>query len=67
MEERRFDKRNRVLKPGKIAFEGAAIDCTVRNISASGALLLVESPLGVPRHFTLPVPGNPFSSDCHVI
>ena len=53
MEEKRESLRSRVLKTGSISFGGAAISCTIRNISATGALLEVESPLGIPRRFTL--------------
>lgn len=67
MEERRFERRNRVLKAGRISFGGSAIDCIVSHVSASGALLDVESPLGIPRRFTLLVPCDSFSRDCRVI
>lgn len=45
--------RRRVIKSGKIAFGGGAISCVVRNVSESGAMLEVESPVGVPDRFTL--------------
>src|SRR5665811_2525279 len=44
MEERRAAPRQRVFKAGTIEFDGAAIDCTVRNISDLGAGLDVASP-----------------------
>jgi hypothetical protein len=49
MNEHRIANRQRVLKAGKIEFGGGAIDCTVRNISATGAALDVTSPLASPR------------------
>jgi hypothetical protein len=42
-----------VVKAGTISFGGATIPCVVRNLSTVGALLIVESPLGIPRRFTL--------------
>lgn len=53
MEDKRKLRRTRVLKAGMILFGGSAISCTVRNLSKSGAMLDVESPLGVPKEFTL--------------
>jgi hypothetical protein len=58
MDEHRIANRQRVLKAGKIEFGGGAIDCTVRNISATGAALDVTSPLGIPAQFTLVTEGN---------
>ena len=45
MNEKRSLMRQRTLKAGSIAFNGAAIDCTVRNLTSAGAMLDVESPL----------------------
>jgi phosphate transport system protein len=42
------------LKAGRISFGGgAAFDCTVRNLSETGAALEVISPVGIPERFTL--------------
>lgn len=67
MEEKRESLRSRVLKTGSISFGGAAISCTVRNISATGALLEVESPLGIPERFILVVPADQSSRPCRII
>ena len=58
MEEQRVAARQRVLKSGTIEFGGGAIDCRVRNISATGAALDVTSPIGIPAQFTLVADGN---------
>jgi PilZ domain len=58
MDEHRIASRHRVLKAGTIEFGGGAIDCTVRNMSATGAALGVTSPLGIPAQFTLVTDGN---------
>jgi hypothetical protein len=41
MPERRTDERRRVLKAGKIVWNegGSVLDCTLRNVSKTGALL----------------------------
>ena len=66
-EEHRGAGRQRVLKAGTIEFGGGAIDCTVRNLSASGAALDVASPLGIPERFTLVVPADGTQKLCQVI
>ena len=55
MEDHRRQIRRRVLKGGKILFNNKAssIDCAVRNLSQGGALLHVESAVGIPSEFTL--------------
>jgi len=59
MEDRRTVQRRRVLKAGTIAFgQAAGIDCIVKNLSDQGALLVVESSVGVPNQFTLAIPSE---------
>jgi len=60
MIERRTDVRVRRFKAGTIVFNDAAsvFDCTVRNISATGACLLVASPLTLPAEFELMIEGE---------
>jgi len=53
MNENRIGPRKRVLKTGAIEFRGGVIDCTVRNLSDTGAALSVESPVGIPTEFNL--------------
>jgi len=52
-DEHRIASRHRVLKGGRIHFGGGAIDCTIRNISETGAALDVTSQLGIPTEFVL--------------
>jgi hypothetical protein len=52
-DEHRIAARHRVLKTGRIQFGGGSIDCTLRNLSATGAALDVTSPLGIPTEFVL--------------
>jgi hypothetical protein len=60
MIERRTDVRVRRFKAGTIVFNDAAsvFDCTVRNMSATGACLLVTSPLTIPAEFELMIEGE---------
>jgi PilZ domain len=65
--EHRATPRHRVLKAGTIEFGGGAIDCTVRNLSASGAALDVSSPVGIPESFILVVPADGLRKSCAVV
>jgi hypothetical protein len=53
--ERRNERRTRTLKSATIAFNlgRSVIDCTVRNISPRGALIEVQSVVGVPMQFEM--------------
>lgn len=71
MVERRIiaSRRRRVLKAGTIVFNngGSTINATVKNISESGALLEVESIIGVPVRFTLLIKANDFKRECRIV
>ena len=66
MDEHRAAPRRRVLKAGTISFGGGAIDCIVRNISATGAALEVTTPLFIPDRFTLLIPGDQSKHQCRI-
>jgi hypothetical protein len=66
MDERRDTNRHRVLKAGTIEF-GGGIDCTVRNLSDTGAALDVTSPVGIPEQFTLIVTADGRHQHCTVV
>ena len=55
MDERRRVSRHRTLKSGKIVLQSgrSVVDCTIRNLSSHGALLLVKSLAGIPEKFDL--------------
>ncbi|MDO8876793.1 MAG: PilZ domain-containing protein [Pseudolabrys sp.] len=66
--ERRSAQRKRTLKSGTISFDRAAgFDCVVRNLSEAGAMLEVESPLGIPDNFTLVIKPENSKHTCRVI
>jgi hypothetical protein len=50
---RRETHRDKVLIPASIEFDGTAIDCMVRNISSSGAMLDASASKAIPTHVTL--------------
>src|ERR1700730_8982142 len=60
MAEKRTSERRRALRAGKIVWNkgGSVIDCTVRNISKTGALIGVLSAIMVPEEFELRWDGN---------
>jgi len=60
MDERRSDQRHRALRGAKIVFNDrrSVIDCTVRNLSGTGARLQVESVSGIPPVFDLLIDGQ---------
>jgi hypothetical protein len=66
-DEHRVSPRHRVLKAGTIEFGGGAIDCTVRNLSGSGAALEVVSPLGIPDRFDLVIIAEQLHRPCRVV
>ena len=67
MSEHRIAPRKRVLKAGTIEFGGGTIDCTVRNLSETGAALSVESPVGIPSEFNLIVAADDVNRTCRVV
>jgi PilZ domain len=66
--EKRTAPRHRVLKGGMIAFDGAGIACTVRNLSSTGAGLEISShALNLPPSFTLLIESDQFIRRCHPV
>src|SRR6516164_11180224 len=67
MNEHRIAPRRRMFKAGTIEFGGGGMECTVKNLSDTGAALEILSPLYVPDRFTLFVPSDQFKRRCHVV
>jgi hypothetical protein len=67
MDGNRIAPRRRILKAGSIQFGGGALDCTVRNLSATGAALEVLSPLYIPDRFTLVIETEQLKRACHIV
>lgn len=62
-------RRNRVLKQGFMSFrhQHSTINCVVRNISETGALLQVQQASILPEHFTLHVELDGFKVECEKV
>jgi PilZ domain len=68
MIEQRAHARHRVFKGGRLAFDnGGVVDCTVRNISPSGARIDVTNPVGLPAQFTLHIDREHFTRHCQPV
>ena len=65
--ENRIARRRRVLKAGRIEFNGNGIECIVRNISETGAAIEVASPIQCPLAFVLVIPSDASIKPCHVV
>ena len=67
MEEHRASPRLRTLKGGLILFGTApAFDCVIRNMSNTGALLVVN-PIGIPDEITLVIKPEMVKRICQVV
>lgn len=67
MNDHRTSPRLRTLKGGLIIFGTApAIDCVIRNMSKTGALLAVN-PVGIPDEFSLVIKPEMKKRACQVI
>jgi hypothetical protein len=67
MIERRRAPRHRVLKGATIAFDGIGLDCTVRNISETGAALEFAGSVSVPASFMLVIAMDQMTRQCHSV
>jgi hypothetical protein len=65
--DKRIANRQRVLKGGTILFGGGGVDCTIRNLSKTGAMLNVATPIGLPEQFTLLIQKTAQHQSCRVI
>jgi hypothetical protein len=65
--EKRSAPRHKVLKGATIAFGGNGLECTVRNLSSSGAALDVANPLGLPPSFVLVIEADQFIRRCRPV
>lgn len=66
MEEKRESSRHRTFKGGTISFDRGLVDCTVRNLSDTGALLEIGSPIGIPDQFILIIKPETIRRSCEV-
>jgi hypothetical protein len=66
MEKPEQDGHERESIEGKISFRGMSIDCVARDLCPAGALLDVETPLGIPTRFLLLVPARSLKRECRI-
>ena len=67
MAEHRSQPRQRTFKGGSISFDVApAMDCVIRNLSATGACLELSNAVAVPNHFTLLIKPEILRRSCEV-
>jgi hypothetical protein len=67
MNGQRIASRRRVLKAGSIEFGGGEFECTIRNLSETGAALEVMTPLYIPDRFTLVFQSEESKRACRVV
>lgn len=67
--EKRRAARQRVLRGGVICIHqlGSTVQCTVRNLSETGACLLVTTPVGIPSEFTLVLDREKVPRHCRIV
>ena len=67
--EQRSSSRSRVLKGAQLVFNGrhSTMDCTVRNLSNGGCLLLIADPSAAPETFTLSIKAEKIERECKVV
>ncbi|MEW6769153.1 MAG: PilZ domain-containing protein [Pseudomonadota bacterium] len=65
--EKRSAPRHRVLKGGTISFGGAGLDCTVRNVSDTGAGLDLAEVEQIPPSFKLAIAADNFLRRCRMV
>lgn len=58
MTDRRVAPRLKTLLTGRCVFDGRSFDCTIVNISLSGARLAFGFPVGLPDRFRLHIGGR---------
>jgi hypothetical protein len=65
--EKRSVPRYKVLKGATLAFGGNGVECTVRNLSSSGAAIDVASPAVLPPSFVLVIEADQFIRRCRPV
>ena len=68
-EEKRIARRNKVLKDGKIVSMNytSVYECSVRNISETGARLRCFDPASIPDEFRLLMPADQIIREARVV
>src|SRR3712207_9418999 len=66
--EKRNSERKRTLLQGRVVFNNrfSTIECTVKDLSATGAQIVFEHPTEIPRQVELEVPSRGLAVRCEV-
>jgi hypothetical protein len=67
VDEHRKNQRHKTFKGGSISFDRGTVDCVVRNISDTGALLEIKSHVGIPDKFALIIKPDYLTRSCEVV
>ena len=67
MSDKRRKTRQRTFKGGSIALPTGTVDCIVRNVSATGALLELKTPALIPNDFELIIKPELTRRSCRVV
>ncbi len=68
MEEHRTSPRKRTFKSATITFNrGGGITSLVKNLSDTGAMLEVETVVGIPDEFTLVIEADHLKRPCRIV
>jgi hypothetical protein len=69
MSDNRSYRRQRTLKGGRIVFNqrSSVFDCSIRNLSQTGACLNVPSTIGIPEFFELILEPESTGRSCQVM
>ena len=66
MDDKDEKSRHRTFKGGSITFDRGVVDCIIRNLSETGALLEVLNPAGIPDRFNLIIKPETIRRSCEV-
>ena len=66
MTDLRVSTRLRTFKGGSISLSGGTVECTIRNLSTSGACLELSDTVVVPDHFKLIIKPEMLTRICEV-
>jgi hypothetical protein len=67
MIENRAARRERVFKAGRVSFGCARVNCTVRNLSVTGAMIEVQTSDVIPHEIILDILSRGARLPCHVV
>jgi len=69
MSDNRSYRRQRTFKAGRIVFNqrSCVFDCSIRNLSQTGACLDVANTIGIPEFFELILNSESTSRSCQVV